>query len=90
MTGSTNNNEVIIENSTVNGNVGGGYNQAGGNLSASDNTVVVKILPTASEESFRAGSFIAGGIIGDKQKGPASQIIIQLTLSTLALKILLR
>lgn len=67
--GSTNNNEVIIENSTVNGNIGGGYNQAGGTLSASDNTVVVKILPTASEESFGAGGFIAGGIIGDKQKG---------------------
>lgn len=67
--GSTNNNEVIIENSTVNGNIGGGYNQAGGTLSASDNTVVVKILPTASEESFGAGGFIDGGIIGDKQKG---------------------
>lgn len=52
-----------------NGNIGGGYNQAGGTLSASGNTVVVKILSTASEISFEAAGFIAGGIIGDKQKG---------------------
>ena len=67
--GKTDNNNVVIENSNVYGNIGGGYNQAGGTLSASGNTVVVKILSTASEISFEAAGFIAGGIIGDKQKG---------------------
>lgn len=67
--GSTDDNDVTLINTNVDNNIGGGYNQAGGTLSASNNTVLLKILPSSTANSFKAGGFIAGGIIGEKQKG---------------------
>ena len=47
----------------------GGYNQAGGTINADSNMVNVRILSSQEKKAFSAGGFVAGGIIGEKQKG---------------------